>query len=239
MPPGPDNGKEDEEDIDIVTPIDPKPPEEEEDEPPVAKGYDKNGVQLLYGNGEELYNPNKNDRDDGKRRDFKGLKNRIVKGWELTGYFMFVKDVVRDEVSGKFSELNHSGKNQVQCYDMGIKTIGGGTSRWRFENPHPEYTKTLDEGNVKALDLEAGIWRGYKFIKLVLDDGNVLLEQYQDQGDNQGEKPANKWVKLFSVIDKKYKRTGPIEAATIRIDDPKKEGQPNMREKNISLVGIK
>ena len=200
---------------------------------PGQKGQDKFGSQLLFASGETVeYNVKNNFRDDGKRFDF------LVGGdWtasEATGYFRFTKDPVDDEVSIKWSEKSHSGSNAVQCYDTGV-SIKDGKARMRFENPHPEYSGNIGSGQGTALGTK---FIGYKGVKIPQSDGSVLVELYQDTGDNEGDKPANQWKKIYSHKDTKYKRSGAHPYVTFRVDDPDKNGQKNLEAKWLSVARI-
>jgi hypothetical protein len=209
------------------------PPPTTTNPPPTGtKGQTKDGVQLLFSDGKEIVEGFKaNFRDDGKRYD------NNVGNWkasEAQGYFRFTKDPVDDEVSIKWSEMSHSGSNQVQCYDTGV-SIKDGKTRMRFENPHPSYSGNIGSGQGAPLGTK---WVGYKGVKIPQADGSVLIELYQDTGDNEGAKPANQWKKIYSHVDTKYKRTGAHPYVTIRVDDPGKDGQKNLEAKWISVAKI-
>jgi hypothetical protein len=203
-----------------------------------GKGVDKYGVKLLAADGSAIdYDVEKDTRGDKKDGIRWNWKLDGAKQSEATGYFRFTKDPVDDEVSVKWSEKSHSGSNDVQCYDSGI-SIKSGEARIRFENPHPDYTKELGGTNSGGIPLGTK-WVGYKGIKRVNTDGTVTIELYQDQGNNEGDKPANAWKKIFTYTDNKYKRTGAHPYVTIRVDDPKKQGQKNLEEKWLSAAVIK
>lgn len=201
--------------------------------PPSGTGVDKNGVKLLVSKGTDInYTFNENFRPDGKRFDFNGIKAAST---EATGYFMFTSNPVDDEVSFKWSQKSHSGSNKVECYDSGISTKNG-KSRLRWEDPHPDYHKMSEDYISKAAPLESK-WIGYKGIRKVLPNGNVLIELYQDTGNNET-KPSNTWTKIFSHEDSKYKVGTPAPYVTIRIDDPAKQGQKNLKWKWLSVATI-
>ena len=199
--------------------------------PTPGSGTDKFGTKLLVSDGKEIeYKVNNNFRDDGKRFDLK------VGDWpqsEAQGYFRFTKDPVDDEVSIKWSVVPHSGSNHVRCYDSGV-SIKDGKARLRWEDPHPEYSSALGTG--KGEPLPAGKWIGYKGTKTVSGD-SVTIKLYQDTGDNETA-PSNQWKEIFSHTDTKYKETGPHPYVTLRIDDPKKQGQKNLEAKWISVAKI-
>ncbi len=198
---------------------------------PGGNGVDKYGTKLLVSDGKEIeYKVNNNFRDDGKRFDVK------VGEWaqsEAQGYFRFTQNPVDDEVSIKWSEMSHSGSNNVQCYDSGVE-IKTGKARLRFENPHPSYSNSLGSGQGEPLGTK---YIGYKGTKTVSGD-SVTIKLYQDAGNNEGDKPANEWKEIFSYTDNKYKRTGAHPYVTLRIDDPGKEGQKNLEAKWISVARI-
>jgi hypothetical protein len=208
----------------VVTP--PPPP------PVTGSGTDKYGTKLLISDGKEIqYDVKDNFRDDGKRFDLN------VGDWaqsEATGYFRFTRDPVDDEVSIKWSEMSHSGSNDVNCYDSGV-SIKDGKARLRFENPHPNYSNSLGSGQGSPLGTK---WIGYKGTKTVSGD-TVTIKLYQDTGNNEGlTNPANEWKEIFSYTDSKYKRTGAHPYVTLRIDDPAKEGQKNLEGRWISVAKI-
>jgi hypothetical protein len=197
-----------------------EPPVEPPTEPPVGgSGVTKDGVKIPYETtGKMEYTFRHNDRDDGKRMDFNNLKAKEYVNAAVIGYFAFPKDnAPDDEVSGKFSAMPHSGSNRTECFDMGMK-IKDGATRIRYEAKHPNYTGDLGKGE-KGLPLKTK-FIGYMFVRKDLPNGNVLCEQWQDQGDNEGDKPANKWVKLFTWQDPKYqfKDYKDGHTITIRVD---------------------
>ncbi len=181
---------------------------------------------------------NNNDRNDGKRMDFKNAKAGEYINSAVLGYFAFPKGKAPDdEVSGKWSVENHSGNNKVQCYDMGI-SIKDGDSRWRFENPHPEYTGNLGKGKENGVPLDDK-FVGYMFIRRTLQNGNVALEIWQDVGNNEGKQVSNQWKQLAYWEDAKYKVTkypsGP--KITIRIDG--KNVVKDLKLKHVQCVELK
>lgn len=212
-------------------PIEPTEPTEPPVVTPGGKGVTKDGVQLLFADGSTVKEGyNENFRDDGKRFD-NNVGNWVAS--EATGYFKFTKDPVDDEVSIKWSEKSHSGNNDVQCYDTGV-SIKDGKVRMRFEQPHPNYSGNIGSGQGAPLGTK---WIGYKGVKIPQADGSVLIELYQDTGDNET-KPSNQWKKIYSHVDTKYKRTGAHPYVTIRVDDPGKNGQKNLEAKWISVARI-
>ena len=204
-----------------------EPPVEPPVEPPAGSGFDKNGVKLLFAKSENVdYKVEKDTRsgkNDGIRWNWKIDGATASEAW---GYFRFSKNPVDDEVSIKWSEKSHSGSNDVQCYDTGVE-IKTGKVRMRFENPHPQYSGNIGSGQGAPLNDK---WIGYKGVKIPQADGSVLIELYQDAGDNET-KPSNQWKKIYSHKDTKYKRTGAHPYITIRVDDPAKKGQKDLEEK--------
>lgn len=208
-------------------PVDPTPT------PTPGVGTDKYGTKLLVADGSTIeYQHKENFRPDGKRFDFKIPD--ATKGTEAQGYFRFTSNPVDDEVSIKWSEVSHSGKNQVQCYDSGI-SIKNGKSRMRFENPHPNYSGNLGGGQGVPLNDK---FIGYKGIWTPNADGSVTVKLYQDAGNNEGDKPANEWKEVYNYTDTKYKRNGPHPEVTFRVDDPAKKGQKNLEAKWLSVAKI-
>lgn len=208
---------EDDEDEDI--------PDTKPEEPEEGTGIGYFGVKAIEGNGDIYKEVRQNFRNDGKRFDITGIKS---KGVELTGYFA-LDSPISDEVSGKYSTLRHSGENRTDCYDMGVSTQGG-RSRIRFEQIHPNYTNTLATGHVPA-PLLGKQFIGYKFIKKPNPDKTVTCRILVDQGNNEGNKPANEWKEIFKWKDTKYKIDKVQPYATLRIDDPKKAGLKQLRWK--------
>jgi hypothetical protein len=196
----------------VDPPVDPNPQ-------PGGSGVTKDGVKIPYETtGKMEYVFKNNDRDDGKRMDFNSLKAGEYVNAVVLGYFAFPQDnAPDDEVSGKFSAMPHSGSNKTECFDMGTG-IKDGATRIRYESKHPEYTGDLGKGE-KGLPLKTK-YIGYMYARKNLPNGNVLCEQWQDQGDNEGSTPANKWVKLFSWEDPKYqfKDYKDGHTITIRVD---------------------
>lgn len=127
----------------------------------------------------------------------------------------------------------HSGSNQVKCYDMGIDCRNG-NSRYRTENPHPNYQNGASGGKGKPMSSQ---FVGYLFVKRNVS-GAVLLEIWQDTGNNEGSTPANQWQKVSSwrVTSPLWQTPGSDHQETIRIDGP--GGVPSLRYKWIGLRRI-
>jgi len=227
-------------------PVETKPPTEPPTNPPTeppvvtpgGKGVTKDGVKIPYETtGKMEYTFRHNDRDDGKRMDFNNLKAGEYVNAAVIGYFAFPKDnAPDDEVSGKFSAMPHSGSNRTECFDMGMG-IKDGATRIRYEAKHPDYTGDLGKGD-KGLPLKTK-FIGYMFVRKDLPNGNVLCEQWQDQGDNEGSAPANKWVKLFSWQDPKYQFKDYKDGHTITIRVDGKNVVKDMKLKWLALVELK
>lgn len=208
-------------------PVDPNPNPQ-----PGGSGTDKFGTELKYADGKTIvYEYKNNFRDDGKRFD---MNVGDWKASEATAYFRFTQNPVDDEISIKWSEKSHSSSNAVQCYDTGVN-IKNGKARMRFENPHPNYSGNLGSGQGTPQGTK---FIGYKGVKIPQANGSVLVELYQDTGDNEGAKPANQWKKIYSYTDSKYKRTGAHPHITFRVDNPAKKGQKNLEIKWVSVARI-
>lgn len=205
---------------------------------PGGEGVTKDGVKIPYETtGKMEYTFKHNDRDDGKRMDFNNLKAGEYVNAAVIGYFAFPKDnAPDDEVSGKFSAMSHSGSNRTECFDMGMG-IKDGATRIRYEARHPEYTGDLGKGE-KGLPLKTK-FIGYMFVRKDLPNGNVLCEQWQDQGDNEGSAPANKWVKLFSWQDPKYQFKDYKDGHTVTIRVDGSNVVKDMKLKWLCLVELK
>lgn len=127
----------------------------------------------------------------------------------------------------------HSGSNHVKCYDMGID-MRNGNSRYRTEDPHPDYHEGASGGKGKPL---GSSFIGYLFVKRNLS-GAVLLEIWQDTGNNQGATPANAWNKVASwrVTNPLWQTPGSDHQETLRIDGD--GGVPDLQFKWLGLREI-
>lgn len=192
---------------------------------------DSEGVIARYGTGTVKKDYNKNFRDDGKRFDF-SINSSAYASCELYGYFA-CDNPPDDEVSGKMGGGKHSGSNHVKCYDMGVD-MRNGNSRYRTEDPHPDYHEGASGGKGKPLGSQ---FIGYLFVKRNLS-GAVLLEIWQDTGNNEGSTPANQWNKIASwrVTDPLWQTPGSDHQETLRIDGP--GGVPSLRFKWLGLREI-
>ena len=126
----------------------------------------------------------------------------------------------------------HSGSNSVKCYDMGIDCRNG-NSRYRTEDPHPDYHEGASGGKGKAMSSQ---FVGYLFVKRNVS-GAVLLEIWQDTGNNQSA-PSNQWNKVSSwrVTSPLWQTPPSDHQETIRIDGP--GGVPSLQYKWIGLRKI-
>lgn len=151
---------------------------------------------------------------------------------ELYGYFA-MDNPPDDEVSGKMGGGKHSGSNQVKCYDIGVDCRNGNT-RYRTENPHPNYQSGASGGKGSALNSN---FQGYLFVKRNVS-GAVLLEFWQDSGNNEGSTPSNQWRKISSwrVTSPLWQTPDSDHQETIRIDGP--NGVNSLRYKWIGLREI-
>ena len=213
------------------------PPTDPGNPPPNPTGgdADKFGVKSIYPQtGKITYDyilkPNQ-----GLRHNFDAVKFPTPNG-EVTGYFS-INQAPDDEVSGKWSVTTHSDGNHVKCLDIGVGNKNG-AARYRYEDPHPNYTNTLATGSRNGLPLESK-YRGWKFIRITLPDGTVQLEAWQDQGNNEGDKPANEWVQLAQwKVDKQYSVTDYPDGiyAVLRLDGDGIE--ENLKSKWLSYVEV-
>ncbi len=149
----------------------------------------------------------------------------------MYGYFA-CNNPPDDEVSGKMGGGKHSGSNTVNCYDMGIDCRNG-DSRYRTEAQHPNYSGGKSGG--KGVGMSSR-FIGYLFVKRNIS-GAVLLEIWQDTGDNQT-KPSNQWTKVSSwrVTSPLWQTPPSDHQETIRIDGP--SGVPDLQYKWIGLMRI-
>lgn len=180
---------------------------------------DRHGVQSAYARGQIRYDFRENFRGDGLRFDFTGFGSSFASA-ELMGYFRNSSSV-DDEVSGKMGGGKHSSGSRPRCYDLGID-CGNGAVRYRVEDKHPS-TGGGKSGPGSGQGGGVGFtnrWVGYRFVKRNLSNG-VLLEIWQDQGNNAGNAPANQWKKIMSHVDTQHNWKIPPSdhQETIRIDD--------------------
>lgn len=187
---------------------------------PSGGTVDKWGVKSTYATGPIKYNYVENFRSDGLRFDYEGLGSSTFVSSEIIGYFAH-DNPPSDEVSGKLGGGEHSSGSRPQCYDIGIDCRTG-ASRYRTEDYHPNYSSSVSGGRGSPLK---STFVGYKFIKRNLTNPNrILLELWQDTGNNQGSTPANQWVRISSwIVTSPYWPTpGTDHQETIRIDEVSK-----------------
>lgn len=222
-------------------PVEPKPdPDTKPDLPPVVEGQVIDGVVLPYAiTGKfKLNDFHWNKRDDGLRCDHEDLEVGEFVNNIMVFYGTFVGTIPDDEIAFKWSWGSHSGKGAlVKCYGIRMKNKSGETD-YRMEWEHPEYTSPLAEGE-KGITPKNGVSLGYAGVRKTLKDGNVLLEYWQDEGGLVNGKPANKWVKKLSFIDKEYKVVDYPKGieCTVRIDD--KKGWENVKVDKVLLAELK
>jgi hypothetical protein len=195
---------------------------------------DRFGVQSAYARGQIRYDWKENFRDDGKRFDFTGLGSSFA-SCELIGYFRH-SNSLDDEVAGKMGGGRHSSGSKPRCYVLGIATDNGAV-RYRLEENHPSTgggRSGPGSGQGGGVGLGSN-WIGYRFVKRNQPNG-VLLEIWQDQGNNNGNSPANAWKKIMSHVDteKNWKNPPSDHQETIRIDE-----ESNLEWKWISLREIR
>ena len=159
-------------------------------------------------------------RSDGTRYNWLNLGSKFA-SCEVIIYLRHSCGNINDEVSGKMGGGRHSGGSSPKCYDMGIDTEDGST-RLRYEDHHPDYEDGptgAGNGQGGGIGLH-GSWVGYCFVKRNMSNG-VLLEIWQDQGNNAGSAPANQWRCIASWLDtKKNWRNPPSDhQETIRVDN--------------------
>jgi hypothetical protein len=178
---------------------------------------DKYGVIARYATGDQRTDFEEDFRDDSKRWDFVDVP---WTNYELRGYFRASSNV-NDEVSGVLGGGRHSSGSSPRSYSVGIDTDDGSNPRYRFEEDHPDYEDGQEgpgDGQGGGIGI-VGQWVGFCFVIRNVADG-VLLEIWQDQGNNDGEEPANEWVLVASWVDTKFnQKSRPSDAmALLRID---------------------
>ena len=178
---------------------------------------DKYGVIARYATGRQRTDFEEDFRNDSYRWDFSNVN---FTNYELRGYF-YASENVNDEVSGVLGGGRHSSGSSPRSYSVGIDTDDGSGPRYRFEEDHPDY-ESGQSGNGSGQGGGVGIvdrWVGFSFVIRNLSNG-VLLEIWQDQGDNDGGEPANQWKLIASWIDTKFnQKARPSDAmAILRID---------------------
>lgn len=159
-------------------------------------------------------------RSDGTRFNWTGLGSSYA-SCEAILYVKHGCGSIGDEVSGKMGGGRHTSGSRPNCYDIGVDTNNGQT-RLRFESTHPNYS-TIDgsRGNANANGVAlGGNWIGYCFIKRNMN-GFILLQAWQDAGNNNGTTPANQWVLIGSWnVSSPYHPNPPSDhQETIRIDN--------------------
>jgi hypothetical protein len=180
---------------------------------------DRYGVKSVYARGQIIYDFEIDNNSGGRRFDFRPLGSSIH-SYETIGYFKH-SGSIDDEVAGILKGGRHSSGSKPRSYSVGIHTSGS-PCRYRTEETHPNYSAGQSgngsgQGGGKAL---GSSWVGYNFVARNVSNG-VLLEIWQDQGNNEGSQPANQWKKIASWVDtKKNWRNPPSDhKTTIRIDD--------------------
>lgn len=186
---------------------------------------DEYGVLSRYATGPTRYDFEEDFRGDSKRWDFHDVP---WTNYELRGYFKASSNV-NDEVSGVLGGGRHSSGSSPRSYSVGIDTDDGSNPRYRFEEDHPDYEAGQSgpgDGQGGGIGI-VGQWVGFNFVIRNLSDG-VLLQIWQDQGNNEGEGesesgsggPANEWKLVASWVDTKFNQQDrPGDAmALLRID---------------------
>lgn len=161
---------------------------------------DKWGVKSRYATGQLKYDWQQNFRSDGKRFDFVNLSPNFV-SCEMRGYFKSDSNI-GDDVSGKLGGGAHHDGSKPKCYVPEVGTNSGENIRLRYEENHPS-TPTLvnNAGNATASGKGiTGAFVGFCWVIRNLSNG-VLIEVWQDQGNNEGDTPANQWVLVGSWVD--------------------------------------
>ncbi len=169
--------------------------------PPPGTGggaVDQYGVRSTYGTGNWRgdFNLDYHADSDSLRLDFESVGANNFKSVELTAYVKS-DDPADDELTGILGGGTHG--DTPKCYNVGIDTLTGAT-RYRMEENHPD--NITGESGPTGTPLKS-TYQGYRWIKWNKPNG-VLLEIWQDRGNNEGTTPANQWVKVASWIENDY-----------------------------------
>lgn len=159
-------------------------------------------------------------RSDGTRYNWGSLGSSYA-SCEMIIYLRHKCGSINDEVSGKQGGGRHSDGSHPKCYDSGCDTEDGST-RLRVEDKHPEYD-TIDSSSGDATASGVGLhgnWVGYCFIKRNMN-GYVLIQIWQDAGNNEGSAPANAWklIGSWNVSNPNWQNPPSDHVETVRVDN--------------------
>lgn len=163
-----------------------------------AQVLDQYGVKSTYGSGQIRYTYEEDFSSSSKRWDVHINSSSQYVSCEFTIY-MKASNSPSDEVSIFLGGGKHSSGSRPRAYVIGVDTDNGNT-RLRVEEYHPDYTSVGNGSKASPLN---NTWRGYRGIIWNKPNG-VLIEFWQDNGNNEGSTPANQWTKYLSILDTKY-----------------------------------
>lgn len=138
---------------------------------------------------------NVNQRSDGVRYDYTNLHPRFV-SVEYIIYLRHACGSIGDDCSFKTGGGRHSDGSRPNCYIANLPSEGGSGIRLRFEADHPSGYSTLASGpgnaTASVASASSGNWVGFSGIKRNMN-GYILIQAWQDVGNNDGATPANQW----------------------------------------------
>lgn len=164
---------------------------------------------------------NVNKRSDGTRYDYTNLGS----GFASCEYIIYLKHAcgsVGDEVSFKMGGGRHSSGSRPRCYIISFDTDDG-SMRLRAEDDHPNGYSTLSsnsgDGYGGGIALGSN-WVGYCGLKRNMN-GYVLLQGWQDQGNNEGATPANNWrlIGSWNISNPLWQNPPSDHQETCRVDE--------------------
>lgn len=160
------------------------------------------------------------ERSDGTRFNWTNLGSRYA-SCEMIIYLRHGCGSINDEISGKQGGGRHSDGSSPKCYDTGVDSENGAT-RLRSEDRHPEYdiiSNGPGDATASGVGL-AGSWVGYDFIKRNMSN-YVLIQVWQDPGNNEGASPANQWrcIGSWNVSDPYWPNPPSDHQETVRVDN--------------------
>lgn len=88
-----------------------------------------------------------------------------------------------------------------KCYIFHFEYEGGNCNNFQKEYPHPNYAKHKVNASFTASNW-VGRWVGFKGITVNEGNNSVRCDAYIDYGGIRDGRPANRWKKWYSVLDR-------------------------------------